>query len=67
MQIRIAEIEVSQVAIDFLKMAAERLRKKGIDQWSIWLNPSKEKLKWIQEGFLKKDSKKWVRNKCRIH
>jgi ribosomal protein S18 acetylase RimI-like enzyme len=37
--------------VSLLKEAAQKLQAKGIDQWSVWLNPNEEKLNWIQEGF----------------
>ncbi len=39
------------IALSLLKSAACTLQQKGIDQWSIWLNPPAEKIKWVEEGF----------------
>lgn len=47
-QARLAE---TTTALALLKSAASTLQKKGIDQWSIWLNPPAEKIKWVEEGF----------------
>ncbi len=38
-------------ALVMLKEAAEAIKQKGLDQWSIWLNPGEDQVKWIREGF----------------
>ncbi|PWV51960.1 N-acetyltransferase [Chitinophaga sp. S165] len=39
------------IALVMLKEAAEAIRQKGLDQWSIWLNPGEDQVKWIHDGF----------------
>jgi ribosomal protein S18 acetylase RimI-like enzyme len=39
------------IALRLLKSAATDLQKKGIDQWSIWLDPPAEKIAWVEQGF----------------
>ncbi|MGJ8684607.1 MAG: GNAT family N-acetyltransferase [Nonlabens sp.] len=41
--------------LELLKIAASSLQHKGINQWSYWLHPPKEKLEWIQEGIDKNE------------
>lgn len=36
--------------LDLLKTAAQSLKDRGIDQWSYWLDPPKERLEWAQQG-----------------
>ncbi len=40
-----------ETGLGMLRGAAEAIRAKGYDQWSIWLNPNKEKIQWVKEGF----------------
>lgn len=42
-------------AFNLLKSAAKILQKKNINQWHFWLNPTQEKINWINEGFSKKE------------
>jgi ribosomal protein S18 acetylase RimI-like enzyme len=49
---RLAHISEIKIALDLLKLAALRLKSKNIDQWQYWLNPSDEKVEWINSGFL---------------
>lgn len=41
--------ELSNV-LGLLYEAALKLKNKGLEQWSIWLNPSDENIKWIEDG-----------------
>lgn len=49
---RLADISEINIALNLLKLAALRLKSKNIDQWQYWLNPSDEKIEWINSGFL---------------
>ncbi len=40
-----------KAALALLKSAAQTLQAKNIDQWSVWLEPTHEKIKWVEEGF----------------
>lgn len=40
-----------KIALGLLKSAATTLQQKGIDQWSIWLDPPTEKISWVEAGF----------------
>ncbi len=42
-------------AFEYLKIAAANLKRKNVDQWSIWLNPNDEKINWVNEGFSKQE------------
>lgn len=44
-----------KIALDLLKGAALSLQSKNINQWSFWLNPPADKIKWIQEGLDNKE------------
>lgn len=37
--------------LQLLKIAAENLQSRGIDQWAYWLDPPKERLEWARDGF----------------
>lgn len=37
--------------LDLLNESAQKLKSKGINQWQIWIEPSKEKIEWIRDGF----------------
>jgi hypothetical protein len=37
--------------LHLLKIAATNLQSLGIDQWSYWLDPPKERLDWAQKAF----------------
>jgi GNAT superfamily N-acetyltransferase len=37
--------------LQLLKIATENLQYRGIDQWSYWLDPPKERLDWAGDGF----------------
>ncbi|MEN8817661.1 MAG: GNAT family N-acetyltransferase [Nonlabens sp.] len=41
--------------IELLKIAAQDLKDRGINQWDYWLDPPEERLKWVQEGFLNEE------------
>ncbi len=45
-----AGLAETTTALALLKSAAATLQQKGIDQWSIWLDPPAEKVKWVEEG-----------------
>ena len=38
-------------ALKLLQAAATTLKEKSIRQWEFWLNPTKEKIEWIEQGF----------------
>ena len=38
------------VVLDYLRSAAETLRKKGISQWTVWLNPQQANIEWVAKG-----------------
>lgn len=44
-----------KLVLDFLRQAALRLQKKGVDQWQNWIDPAAEDLAWIKEGFESKE------------
>jgi ribosomal protein S18 acetylase RimI-like enzyme len=48
---RQAVLAETTTALALLKSAAATLQLKGIDQWSIWLDPTVEKIKWVEDGF----------------
>lgn len=48
---RQAGISETAIALSLLKSAATTLQQKGIDQWSIWLDPPAEKISWVEAGF----------------
>ena len=39
------------LVLELLNKAALRLQRKGLNQWQNWLNPTKDDIAWIQEGF----------------
>lgn len=48
-------------AFTLFSKAAESLAEKKIDQWSYWLNPPADKIKWVKDGF-KNNEFYFVRN-----
>lgn len=42
--------ENEQIIINLLKHAATWLKQEGIDHWRVWLDPTEERLNWMQEG-----------------
>lgn len=50
-----AENDQIQIVFDLLKSAAQNLQSKKINQWSYWLNPPKEKIDWVKNGFANKE------------
>jgi len=48
---RKAETNETNIAFDLLKLAAQTLAEKNINQWSYWVNPPKDKIEWIKDGF----------------
>jgi len=44
-----------QKAFDLLKSASKTLKRKNVKQWNYWQNPPPEKIKWVEEGFLKNE------------
>lgn len=48
---RKAQKEEVNKALNLLYLAAQRLKEKGVNQWRFWLNPSQEKINWVEEGF----------------
>ena len=38
-------------ALHFFKLASQSLTKKKVSQWNYWVDPPKEKISWVQEGF----------------
>ncbi len=49
---RQADLAETTTALALLKSAAATLQQKGIDQWSIWLDPPADKIKWVEDGFI---------------
>lgn len=47
-------IEISELTLvlELLKASAHELKSKGLNQWSYWLNPPKERVDWIKSGIL---------------
>ena len=39
------------LALELLKITAQDLQERGIDQWNYWLDPPQERLDWLREGF----------------
>lgn len=56
----IQQNELSRV-LELLYEAAVKLKKKGLEQWSNWLNPNNEDIKWIEDGIIN-DEFFWVYN-----
>ena len=54
-QLNQAQGEELDLVLRFLRQAALRLQKKGVDQWQNWLDPAMEDLAWIKEGFESKE------------
>ena len=50
-----AKINELSLALSLLKEAALWLQNKNTEQWSFWINPPKEKIDWIREGFDNKE------------
>ena len=50
-----AKLSDLEIALGLLKSAAETLARKNISQWDYWMNPPKEKIIWIKEGFKRKE------------
>lgn len=50
-----AQPEELEIALSFLKLGAELLKTKNIDQWNMWLSPSADHIRWIKEGFENKE------------
>jgi ribosomal protein S18 acetylase RimI-like enzyme len=48
---RQAQKDEIKTALALLRSAAKTLQFKNIDQWSFWLDPTPEKIKWIEDGF----------------
>ncbi len=44
-----------KVALSILKDAAINLQSRNINQWKYWLDPTEKNIKWVKEGFLKKE------------
>ncbi len=42
-------------ALALFQSAAEHLRDRGIDQWRYWLDPPKEEMEWVRDGFEKQE------------
>lgn len=42
-------------ALHFFKLASQSLSKKQVSQWSYWIDPPKEKINWVKEGFDKEE------------
>lgn len=38
--------------LSMLKSASEELSQKGVEQWSYWQSPPKEKIEWLKQGLL---------------
>lgn len=51
LRFRLMTVYEQDLALSLLKSAAQRLKDKGIDQWSHWLNPDQNKIDWVKEGF----------------
>lgn len=49
---RKAAMNELDTAFLLLKQAAAGLKEKGVNQWSIWLNPDKNKINWVKKGFV---------------
>jgi hypothetical protein len=52
---RLAKKHESPVALELLKSAAEWLQSNQVNQWQFWLDPPKEKIDWVEEGFVKNE------------
>ena len=48
---RLTNINELPLALSLLREAAKWLQSKNTQQWSFWINPPKEKIDWIKEGF----------------
>ena len=44
-----------KIAVELLQSAASTLAKKNISQWDYWMNPTQEKIIWLEEGFKRKE------------
>ena len=42
-------------ALHFFKLASQSLAEKKVSQWSYWADPPEEKIKWVKEGFDKRE------------
>ena len=49
-----------------LKVAAEKIQKKNLTQWSQWLNPKQHDVDWLLSGF-DKDEFYYVYNEKNVH
>ncbi len=45
--------ENKQTILNLLKHAATWLKDDGVDHWRVWLNPTEERLNWMEEGLNK--------------
>lgn len=57
MNIAFKQIETKDknLVLELFKEAAEKIALKNIDHWQYWKNPPLEKIKWVEEGILKKE------------
>ena len=39
------------LGLQLLKEAAIAIQNKGLDQWSIWLDPNDDQKNWVEDGF----------------
>ena len=54
-ELKQASLNELDEALDMLKEAAKSLQSRKINQWEFWLNPPKEKINWVKEGFLNRE------------
>lgn len=50
--IRAQKVELKD-ALNFFKLASQSLSEKQVSQWSYWVDPPKEKISWVKDGFEK--------------
>lgn len=48
---RKAKLSEIDTALLILKQAASFLQSKKVNQWDFWLQPPKDKINWVKEGF----------------
>ncbi len=42
-------------ALKFFSLASQTLAEKDVNQWSYWVDPPEEKIRWVKDGFDKRE------------
>ena len=53
LKFRQAHPEQIPEVLELFRTTSEKLRKKGLSQWSYWADPPPDKIEWVRSGFEK--------------